>query len=468
MNKARTQFFIILAICASLIPVASVLGQSRLSFSRPGGMMRIPMSSAARSPYLFNAGFATEVFNISPFNRAAGVYFDSEVTKNFRFGLSSVTTADTSRDLASSTFRAPLEVGFHLHYKLWTYGNISFTIGAEDILLTQDSSNFNIFPKLMSYVGVLSSEQNIGSYTLNSYMGFGTGVLGGATYENTASADSNNIKMGVFAGFKINTPIFAKMGGIDLIGEFDGRGVNVGIRIPITPDYHLQLGFIHVESIPQFGIQSEGNEALNVVAAPAVVVGLNLSVPRLTSGPIKSAEAQIYEMGPRIDPLATDGSMDSALLDSTLMAADALITATRDSLNLKLFENQNLLNQVAMLEQKGIVFADSILSMQLRIQMMKSNMNATMRHLSASMANFYREDFREALQEVEMAIQLNPDLAVAYARRGSIYFKLGDTQRATINWNLALQLDPAYDDIRNTLTALKEGRLQTTTLIQQR
>ena len=56
-----------------------------------------------------------------------------------------------------------------------------------------------------------------------------------------------------------------------------------------------------------------------------------------------------------------------------------------------------------------------------------------------------------------MAIQLNPDLAIAYARRGSIYFKLGDVQRATINWNLALKLDPEYDDVRNILRVLKEN-----------
>ncbi|UCD37215.1 MAG: tetratricopeptide repeat protein, partial [Fidelibacterota bacterium] len=76
-------------------------------------------------------------------------------------------------------------------------------------------------------------------------------------------------------------------------------------------------------------------------------------------------------------------------------------------------------------------------------------------------------NYRDALQEVEMAIQLNPDLAVAYARRGSIYYKLGDIQRATINWNLALKLDPEYDDVRNILRALKENRLKTTSLKQQ-
>ena len=67
----------------------------------------------------------------------------------------------------------------------------------------------------------------------------------------------------------------------------------------------------------------------------------------------------------------------------------------------------------------------------------------------------------------EQQLQLNPDLAIAYARRGSIYYKLGDTQRATINWNLALKLDPEYDDVRNILRALRENRLNATSFSQQ-
>ena len=70
------------------------------------------------------------------------------------------------------------------------------------------------------------------------------------------------------------------------------------------------------------------------------------------------------------------------------------------------------------------------------------------------------------MQEVESALELNPNLALAYARRGSIYYKLGDVQRATINWNLALRMDPEYDDVRNVLKALHENRLKSTTMIE--
>jgi len=30
------------------------------------------------------------------------------------------------------------------------------------------------------------------------------------------------------------------------VGEFDGTGVNVGLRIPLTSDYHLNQGFTHI------------------------------------------------------------------------------------------------------------------------------------------------------------------------------------------------------------------------------
>ena len=87
------------------------------------------------------------------------------------------------------------------------------------------------------------------------------------------------------------------------------------------------------------------------------------------------------------------------------------------------------------------------------------NQNQAMRHLSRSLRFFYDEEYRNALSEVNSAIELNPNLAIAYGRRGSIYYKLGDNRRATLNWNVALQLDPEFTEIYDMLQASDQNRL---------
>ncbi len=432
----RYRSVVLLAILATLT-WESAQGISRLSYSRPGSMMRIPMSSVVRSPYLFSSGFVAEVVNQDSLRNASVIYFDSEISKNLRLGMSLVSPIDM-----------PLEIGFHFQQRLWAYGNISFSFGLQDIVLTQSNGKLEMDSDLLSFFGVLSSEQKVGRYYLNSYMGFSTGTLAGAT----AGVDTS-LKLGVYAGFLLKTPLFANRGGLDVIGEFDGHGINVGIRIPITTDYRLQIGFVQVNRLDEFVEQED-----IVSAPPAIVIGLDLSVPRLEKRlAAREVGGEVAAMGPRIEPEEQEELL-ARQLDSTLQAADFLLASLRDSLRIATFEIDNLYNQVAMLEQLGVFLADSVRSMQLRIQMMKSNINYTMRHLSSSLQHFYEENYRDALQEVEMAIQLNPDLAIAYARRGSIYYRLGDVQRATINWNLALKLDPEYDDVRNILRMLKEDR----------
>ena len=88
-----------------------------------------------------------------------------------------------------------------------------------------------------------------------------------------------------------------------------------------------------------------------------------------------------------------------------------------------------------------------------------------MRHLSASLRFYYQGNFQQSLQEVEAAILLQPNTAVAYARKGSIYYKLADLDRATINWNRALQLDPEYEEVKNILQKLKTNSLDSSSLL---
>ena len=86
------------------------------------------------------------------------------------------------------------------------------------------------------------------------------------------------------------------------------------------------------------------------------------------------------------------------------------------------------------------------------------NLNKAMKYLSSSLEAYYAQDYTVALEKTEQAIEILPDLAIAYARKGSIYYRLGDTTRATINWNIALNLDPEYDEVRIALQNVKNNK----------
>jgi tetratricopeptide (TPR) repeat protein len=153
-------------------------------------------------------------------------------------------------------------------------------------------------------------------------------------------------------------------------------------------------------------------------------------------------------------------------MDTTLMMADYTVNTLRDSMGLMTNEMRNLMTRLSAMEQHSKFLEDSLKAVRLNNNVSEQNMNNAMRHLSRSLRYFYAGNYRASLQEVEAALELNPNLALAYARRGSIYYKLGDIQRATINWNLALRMDPEYDDVRNVLKALHENRLKSTSMIE--
>ena len=101
---------------------------------------------------------------------------------------------------------------------------------------------------------------------------------------------------------------------------------------------------------------------------------------------------------------------------------------------------------------------DSINVQYLNQRISQSEMNIGMKYLSKSLKYFYSGEYDLALVEVENAQKYLPNLAYAYARKGSIYYKIGDLDRALVNWNIALQLDPEYSEVRNMIYAVKKER----------
>ena len=441
-----------------LLLVMPLQAVTRVAYTHPGNMMKIPTTFVKRSPYLFTAGFSSEIHRFSPFNTARGVYFAMDMTDKFTLGFSSGQGADTTSvdNILNSTYLPPVEFGFHFQQKIYVRSDISFSIGLHDIVFQNAPDGLSLDPKQLTFFSVIGSEKSFGEYHLSTYMGFGTGgfspVVSTTTTSTTQTADtaSTGTGAGVFAGILLRTPFMPKWGGLDFVGEFDGTGINVGLRIPLTSDYRLSLGFTHIENLPAFSAEAYSFDH------PGITLGFTMAIPRGAPGvPLRGVA-----VGPA--PI-----LEAGVMDSTLMFADVAVATLRDSLRVTRHQSRNLASQVALLRQRSVSLENSVKSLKLEKSVSRKNVNRAMRHLSRSLRYFYSGDYREALQEVETALEMNPNLALAYARRGSIYYKLGDPQRATINWNLALQMDPEYDDVRNILKALHENRLKTTSFSRE-
>ncbi|MDC0479872.1 tetratricopeptide repeat protein [bacterium] len=449
-------------ICIIFLLVGFVFGSTRVAFTRPGLMIRIPTSSNQKTPYLFRTGFGTEIHNFDPFNTAKGVYFDMELNKGFAFGFSAVQGGDTTSlaTIAESQYKPTVEFGFHFQQRVFLYNDISLSVGLQDVVFQSDQTSDEILSlnkALLSFFMVLASEKDLGEYKMNTYMGIGSGGL--APMDSIeVDPDSVTTSTGVFLGFVLKTPYFARRGGMDIVGEFDGTGVNVGLRIPLTSDYRLNLGFTHIERLPDWDKRYWAGH-------PGFILGLDMAVPRaprrrIDGGP--SGPSNIYAEG-------VSGGSESMSLhhDSTITMANIAVVTLRDSMALMNNEMRNLLVRLSSMEQSSKFLSDSLISLNLETNISEKNMNEAMRHLSRSLRYFYAGDYREALKEVDLALELNSNLALAYARRGSIYYKLGDVQRATINWNLALRLDPEYADVRNILKMLHENNLNSANFIEE-
>ena len=425
---------------------------TRIAYLRPGPMMKIPFSMSGTSPYLFTAGFGTEFHNLAPINTAKGFYYNMQAG-DWLLGFSTGSAGDTTRiaNLDVSTYRAPVEFGFHLQRQLYSKDNISFSLGLQDIVFENKTSGLNLDPNELSFFGVISSEQMIRDFKVNTFLGFGTGGFGAIDTIEVDSLKTSGTAAGVFMGLIFNTPYLDKWGGIDIVGEFDGNGINVGLRIPLTSDYRLNLGFTHIEKLPNWKDRYwEGHAAFTL--------GFEISAAR-------SSGVKIPGGGPSPNILPND-KVSQSNVDTTLMMADYAVSTLRDSMGMMNNEMRNLMIRLAAMEQHSKFLEDSLKAVKLNNNVSEQKMNDAMRHLSRSLRYFYAGNYRSSLQEVESALELNPNLALAYARRGSIYYKLGDVQRATINWNLALRMDPEYDDVRNVLKALHENRLKSTTMIE--
>ena len=66
-------------------------------------------------------------------------------------------------------------------------------------------------------------------------------------------------------------------------------------------------------------------------------------------------------------------------------------------------------------------------------------------HLEQGRAYYEDGSFEQAIDELDAAIRLDPEMAEAYSGRGSSYFGLGEYDRAIADFEEAIRLDPELE-----------------------
>jgi hypothetical protein len=414
---------------------------SRVAFSRPGSMMRIPNVDNSMYKNLFALNVSSELLSSSQNSSAFSV--NAMGKSGYQYGVSFVKPVYSTDSI---------ELGFHLQKNIVMYSDVYLDMGIQDVLFRQGNDSVDVGgldTKGVSLFAVLSNKKYFDDYAIATHLGVGSGKINEDSHYYVTNPEQN---LGVFLGFNFTTPLLKKNGGINFMTEFDGNGLNVGLSAPILKSTHINFGITHFENFGDFPFDETGKP--NIAGnAPSITFGFGFTMPRFID-----ADDEIA----LLDKSLGDGIY--AETDSSILYYDPICTDVveilRDSIKVSnnMIDNLNSFNN--MLQHSEAVLIDSTRNNLLREQVSQSNQNKAMRHLSRSLRYFYDEQYRVALSEINIAIELNPNLAIAYGRRGSIYYKLSDNRRATLNWNVALQLDPEFTEIYEMLQAAEENRLK--------
>ena len=82
-----------------------------------------------------------------------------------------------------------------------------------------------------------------------------------------------------------------------------------------------------------------------------------------------------------------------------------------------------------------------------KIETYKTN-NQALIHIMNATNLFYNSEFEPAAEECRKAIKLAPDMALAYIKLGSIYYRQGKQELAIKNWQKAKELDPNNPELK--------------------
>jgi len=470
-NKTR---FIPCIIIFSIF-FTTVFCNSRIGFSRPGSFIRTPGEKTGSEYNNFYIGASTEIINTSNLNYSRSINFFSTTPGKFSYGLNYLTHATNN----ALDLDPPSEFLFHFTKEIYRYNNLIINLGVHDIPITSDREDST--PSL--FLSFINHNISIAKkYFIQTAIGFGTEKINHDSH-NTAEAQDNNANL--FFGLKLQTPWRSNKGpGINLKFEYINKGYHLGFDMPINNNARFQAGLTHLENFQTMNdyLDEVGAEEEQIFGDDAgIVISFEYAIPTKNSQNIISAEDldRVAIMEPEQNcyiGLVKEGTIsplyinDGCSVDAVKQIAKEINSDFDELQDSLLFLNQTLtaygLTNNA-LEIKVDYLQDSLKAQEIQYYISKTELNIAIKSLTNSLKYYYSNEYHLALKELDNTIKYLPNLAVAYARRGSIYYKLADLDRATINWNYALQLDPEYEDVKNILLKIKNNTLEESNILPE-
>ena len=405
-----------------LLLFGMIFSNSRVAFVRPGALMRLSNFTPYKDDQLFSLALGSEITSLGTImSHSSSFAYNKTNINGTSWGLSYSVLPYIGTDEIEANSDIGYEFGFHYQTQLYSTGKSVITAGVQDVLINKESIDIQDLSVFINFANTLS----VSNYTLTSVLGAGSGKI--AYDPHILNESGAATTLGLYAGLQLNTPFLKDWGGINFITELVHAGVNIGVVIPFTREYSLSLGMTHIENLSEFSNQSDPENPTNLGEnAPAICVGLGINIPKIGQSKTRKI-AEDYPI------LFINGKVDSSLY-----YAGEYIYFLQDSLEI-LKQNTNTISaQNIELKLNNHHYKDSLNTLILERKINSDTQNTAMRHLSKSLRLYYQGYFKEALQEVDQAIELQPNIAVAYARKGSIYYKLNQLDRASLYWNIAL------------------------------
>ena len=233
-----------------ILLISNLIANSRVSFLRPGALMRLSNNVSYNNNELFSVALGSEVTSVGDIiSHSSGFAINKTNSNGASWGFSysllpydGINSEDAESDL-------DYEVGFHFQSNLYSAGRTNITAGIHDILLdTEETISLNDLSIFINF----SNNLLMNAYSLTSLLGFGSGRLAFDPHTQYSSSSG----LGLYAGMKLNTPIINHWGGVDFLTEFAHGGLNVGLSIPFTQEYKFCVGITHIENLSDFALQS--------------------------------------------------------------------------------------------------------------------------------------------------------------------------------------------------------------------